>query len=47
MYSAGHLAAMLLERYAHVPMVSPFRRQIGEAIEAAFLGVWFVASRRG
>jgi hypothetical protein len=43
MYSPGHLAAMLLDRYAHVPMVSPFRRHIGEAIEAAYLGLFHAA----
>jgi hypothetical protein len=43
MYSAGHLAAMLLDRYAHVPMVAPFRSHIGQAIEAAFLGLYHSA----
>ena len=43
MYSPGHLTAMLLDRYAHVPMVSPFRRHIGEAIEAAYLGLFHPA----
>lgn len=43
MYPPGHLAAMLLDRYAHVPMVSPFRRHIGEAIEAAYLGLFHAA----
>lgn len=43
MYSAGHNAAMLLDRYAHVPMVKSFHRQIGEAMEAAYLGLYYAA----
>jgi hypothetical protein len=43
MYTPGHMAAMLLDRYGSVPMVSLFRRQIGEAIEAAHLGLHHAA----
>jgi hypothetical protein len=43
LYSADDLAVMLLERYRKLPHVSDFGRQIGEAIEAAHLGLFCAA----
>ncbi|BAN50138.1 hypothetical protein [Metapseudomonas resinovorans] len=42
-YSPSHLAAMVLERYPHVPIVSEYQTSIAESIEAHFLGLGHVA----
>lgn len=43
LYPADDLATMFLERYSKIKLVAGFRAMIGEALEAAHLGLFHVA----
>lgn len=42
-YTTGHMAAMVLNRYPHVPFISEYQISISEAVEAHFLGLGHAA----